>query len=84
MRALGENGKLMIMINKTKLFNRIEQLIQWLRWFGQGKMERWQVEDLFNTILDEIDPEVDLERIKDIEQDLASKEEASWEVDEDD
>lgn len=40
---------------EQSLQNRIEQLIQWLRWVKQGRMERWQVEDLFKEMLDEIE-----------------------------
>lgn len=36
------------------LMTRIDQLLQYIRWYETGKMERHQVEDLFGTILDEI------------------------------
>ena len=39
---------------EVSLQNRIEQLVQWMQWLKHGKMERWQVEDLIKTMLDEI------------------------------
>ncbi len=44
-------------------------------------MERWQVEDLFRTILNELDPEVKSEELKESELTLIQKEESSWESD---
>jgi hypothetical protein len=53
MRQMNSKGGIRM---EARLANRIDQLMQYLIWYNQGRMERWQIEDYFKEFLDEAAP----------------------------